>query len=99
VAGKVTVFNLDEVEKAIGGRIFGRKRVRGIQGVSIDSRTLRPGDLFFAIRGQQNDGHNFVKEAQEKGASAFVVEISAIWGFSTVSTKPCTGPPPVCGSA
>jgi len=42
-------------------------------GYSIDSRTLRPGDLFFAICGERLDGHNFVDAALERGACAAVV--------------------------
>ncbi len=43
-------------------------------GYSIDSRTVRAGDLFFAIRGPRFDGHDFVKAALEAGAVAAVVE-------------------------
>lgn len=43
-------------------------------GVSIDSRTLRPGELFFAVRGRRLDGHQFVREALERGAAGAVVE-------------------------
>ncbi len=42
-------------------------------GYSIDSRTLKPGDLFFAIRGERFDGHDFVAAALERGACAAVV--------------------------
>src|SRR5436190_8017044 len=42
--------------------------------VSIDSRTLQPGDLFWALRGAKHDGHNFVNEALRRGARACVVE-------------------------
>ncbi|HLG14148.1 MAG TPA: UDP-N-acetylmuramoyl-tripeptide--D-alanyl-D-alanine ligase [Blastocatellia bacterium] len=42
-------------------------------GYSIDSRTLRKGELFFAIRGETHDGHRFVADALEKGAMAVVV--------------------------
>lgn len=42
-------------------------------GYSIDSRTLAPGDLFFAIRGEHFDGHDFVPAAFERGACAAVV--------------------------
>jgi UDP-N-acetylmuramoyl-tripeptide--D-alanyl-D-alanine ligase len=42
-------------------------------GYSIDSRTLKPGDLFFAIRGERFDGHDFVGAALERGACAAVV--------------------------
>ncbi len=43
-------------------------------GLSIDSRTLRPGEVFFAIRGEHQDGHAFVEAAIGKGALAVVVE-------------------------
>jgi UDP-N-acetylmuramoyl-tripeptide--D-alanyl-D-alanine ligase len=43
------------------------------QGYSIDSRTLQPGDFFFAVKGERMDGHDFVGHALEKGAAAAVV--------------------------
>jgi UDP-N-acetylmuramoyl-tripeptide--D-alanyl-D-alanine ligase len=43
-------------------------------GYSIDSRTLQPGDLFFAVRGERLDGHDYVDAALSKGAIAAVVE-------------------------
>jgi UDP-N-acetylmuramoyl-tripeptide--D-alanyl-D-alanine ligase len=43
-------------------------------GASIDTRTLSPGNLFFALRGRNTDGHAFVTAAFEKGAAAVVVE-------------------------
>jgi UDP-N-acetylmuramoyl-tripeptide--D-alanyl-D-alanine ligase len=43
------------------------------QGYSIDSRTIRPGDLFFAIQGERFDGHDFVQQALDKGAVSAVV--------------------------
>ncbi len=45
-----------------------------ISRVSTDSRTLQPGDLFVALRGDNFDGHRFVEEAAERGASAALVE-------------------------
>lgn len=42
--------------------------------ISIDSRTLEPGNLFIAIRGEELDGHNYVEQAKEKGAIACVVD-------------------------
>lgn len=42
-------------------------------GYSIDSRSISPGNLFFAIRGQHLDGHQFVSQAFERGAIAAVV--------------------------
>lgn len=46
----------------------------GVLGVSIDSRTLEPGDLFIAIKGENSDGHDYVRAALEKGAAACVVD-------------------------
>jgi len=43
------------------------------QGVSIDSRTIKPGELFIAIAGDQFDGHAFIEQAQQNGASAAIV--------------------------
>ena len=42
-------------------------------GWSIDTRTLQPGDVFFAIRGASHDGHDFVEEAARRGARACVL--------------------------
>jgi len=49
-----------------------------IQGVSIDTRSLQPGDLFFAIEGEARDGHDFAQAALAKGAAgAFVLRSRA----------------------
>src|SRR5262245_45663544 len=44
-----------------------------VSGVSIDSRTVQPGDLFIALRGERFDGHQFVAEALRQGAGAVLV--------------------------
>src|ERR1700676_5217567 len=44
------------------------------QGYSIDSRTVRQGELFFAVKGERLDGHDYVTAALEKGAAAAVVQ-------------------------
>ncbi|RUW96454.1 UDP-N-acetylmuramoylalanyl-D-glutamyl-2,6-diaminopimelate--D-alanyl-D-alanine ligase [Mesorhizobium sp. M8A.F.Ca.ET.059.01.1.1] len=45
----------------------------GISGISIDSRSLQPGDAFFAIKGETMDGHDFVTAAIKAGAGVLVV--------------------------
>jgi UDP-N-acetylmuramoyl-tripeptide--D-alanyl-D-alanine ligase len=45
-----------------------------ITGISIDSRTLRPGEAYFAIKGAVHDGHDFVADALQAGAALAVVE-------------------------
>jgi len=57
--------------KAIG--FDGIKNLK-VTGVSIDSRTMKAGELFFAVRGDQFDGHNFISKAIESGAAGIVVE-------------------------
>jgi UDP-N-acetylmuramoyl-tripeptide--D-alanyl-D-alanine ligase len=46
---------------------------RKISGVSIDTRTLDPGSLFVALKGQSKDGHDYVDQAFQKGAAAALV--------------------------
>lgn len=45
-----------------------------VQGVSTDTRTLQPGDLFVALRGEQFDAHEFLEDVRNAGAIAAVVE-------------------------
>ena len=45
-----------------------------VNGVSIDSRSLRAGELFVALRGERFDGHAFVAESRERGAAGAMVE-------------------------
>ncbi|NDV85551.1 UDP-N-acetylmuramoylalanyl-D-glutamyl-2,6-diaminopimelate--D-alanyl-D-alanine ligase [Aurantimonas aggregata] len=46
---------------------------QSITGISIDTRTLEPGEAFFAIKGEQFDGHNFLMAATKAGAALHVV--------------------------
>ena len=51
-----------------------------IRGVSVDTRTLQPGNLYVAIRGENHDGHAFVAEAFRRGAAAALVAKTAVGG-------------------
>lgn len=51
-------------------------------GISIDSRTIRPGEIFFAIVGDKNDGHDYIVGAFEKGAAAVVINRSRLEQFA-----------------
>jgi UDP-N-acetylmuramoyl-tripeptide--D-alanyl-D-alanine ligase len=53
------------------------------QGYSIDSRTVQPGELFFAVKGERLDGHDFVEQALSRGAIAAVVEKARLAGYSS----------------
>jgi UDP-N-acetylmuramoyl-tripeptide--D-alanyl-D-alanine ligase len=50
-------------------------------GYSIDSRTIAPGELFFAVRGERLDGHDYVAAALERGALAAVVSRARVAGL------------------
>ena len=56
---------------ATGARSSGR--TEGASGVCIDSRSLQPGDLFVALRGEHGDGHDHVADALARGAAAALV--------------------------
>jgi len=66
---------LREVVEALHGTLppllTGEELVRG---VTTDSRVVEPGDLFFALRGERTDGHQYLQEVFAKGAVAAVVE-------------------------
>lgn len=57
--------------------LWGVERME-IKGVSIDSRTIKQGELFVAIKGERFDGHDFVHEAIKKGAWGAMVERTAL---------------------
>ena len=68
------LWTLDTAAAAMGGRaVADAAAPRDLSGISIDTRTLKVGDLFFAIRGEARDGHDFVRDALARGAGAAVV--------------------------
>jgi UDP-N-acetylmuramoyl-tripeptide--D-alanyl-D-alanine ligase len=70
----------------LGARVLGELPA-GVNGISIDTRSLETGDLFFAIKGDRTDGHDYVAGAFERGAAAAVVDeahASALKGLGTL---------------
>jgi UDP-N-acetylmuramoyl-tripeptide--D-alanyl-D-alanine ligase len=65
------LWSAEEVAAATAGRPVGDWCAHG---VSIDSRTVKPGDLFIAIKGPKHDGHKFADDALTAGAAAVVVQ-------------------------
>ena len=59
-----------EAESATLGKA---SRPFAASGLSIDTRTLKQGDLYIAIKGEKRDGHDFVREAFEAKAAAALV--------------------------
>ncbi len=64
--------SLNDVASYTGGKLNGSDIK--LTGVAIDSRKISCGDLFVAVRGENFDGHDFIKDAKNKGATAFLVE-------------------------
>lgn len=60
-----------ELARVVGGRVVGAGTA-AVTGAEVDSRRLRPGDLFVALPGDKRDGHEFVAEALETAAAALV---------------------------
>ncbi|PYQ00634.1 MAG: hypothetical protein DMF82_21585 [Acidobacteria bacterium] len=69
----VGALRIEDVATATGGRLLAPPARRDLTGVSIDSRTVRPGEVFFAIAGPRFDGHDFLVPAFTAGAAAAVV--------------------------
>jgi UDP-N-acetylmuramoyl-tripeptide--D-alanyl-D-alanine ligase len=57
------------ISSAVGAQLF--------TGVSIDSRTVKAGEVFFALRGEFHDGHHHLREAAGKGAALVVIDSDA----------------------
>ena len=66
---------LQDLLQTEGGTLWQSAKTEGTSftGVSIDSRTIKPGEVFFAINGERFDGHSFLEDVIHKGAAAVVV--------------------------
>jgi UDP-N-acetylmuramoyl-tripeptide--D-alanyl-D-alanine ligase len=67
---KLPLSKIEELLSATGGECELKEIA---QGYSIDSRTIQPGELFFAVKGERLDGHDYVHQALEHGAVSAVV--------------------------
>ena len=63
-----------DVTAATGGRLIRGNARQPIEGISIDSRTIGPGDFFIAIRGERFDGHAFIGDVLSRDALGFLAE-------------------------
>src|ERR1043166_7521668 len=67
---------LSQIAKFSGASLSSGRGSVMIDKLSTDSRTLRPGEMFIALRGENFDGHNFVESAAKAGAAGAIVESS-----------------------
>ena len=67
--------SFEELAKEVQGQLTPADiSAPGFKGVAIDSRTIKRDELFIAIRGEHNDGHNFIEQAIAKGASGVIAD-------------------------
>ena len=67
---------LKEIVEAVDGKTLQGNPDQVVNNMTIDSRRVKPGDLFFAIVGENNDGHNFIPEAVDNGARVVITSRS-----------------------
>jgi UDP-N-acetylmuramoyl-tripeptide--D-alanyl-D-alanine ligase len=67
-------FTAEQIADACGGALCRGSGGTRAQGVSTDTRTLRCGEAFFALRGPNHDGHDYLPEAVADGAPILVVD-------------------------
>ncbi len=71
------MINTEFILKSTNGQLISGSPDIDFRNITIDSRRVKENDLFIAIRGENHDGHEFIKEAFENGAAGAVVETSA----------------------
>jgi UDP-N-acetylmuramoyl-tripeptide--D-alanyl-D-alanine ligase len=74
-------YSLEEIGRAVGGTLSGVDPCFRIARVSTDTRTIQPGDLFWALAGDNFDGHDFCEKALAGGGAAAVIESSKLPGI------------------
>lgn len=68
------MLGLDFVLNSTGGKLVSGRSRGGFSGVSTDSRNISAGEIFFALKGDNYDGHEYIDEAIKKGAVGAVIE-------------------------
>jgi len=68
------MFKISEIIKATQAQIINGKSDLEFSNLSLDTRRIKKGELFLAIKGSKFDGHDFLKEAEKKGAVGLIVE-------------------------
>jgi len=69
----MTAWTVHQLLEATQGWLVRGSPTGVVDGISIDSRRLTPGEAFIAIRGTRYDGHQFIEEAAHRGASCLIV--------------------------
>jgi UDP-N-acetylmuramoyl-tripeptide--D-alanyl-D-alanine ligase len=78
--------SLQEIARLADGQLSNGDEKIVVDQISTDSRTLKPGELFVALRGENFDGHHFVEAAAKAGATGAIVDLA--WTGNTPSKFP-----------
>jgi len=85
-------WTITQIIQATGGQLLDDSAQRNFTGISIDSRRIRPDELFVAIKGLNYDGHNYIKAVIRKGGRGFVVASDKVGQLSfSASGLPTAG--------
>ena len=66
-------FTIEDIVRGTRGALLGGDLGIAVGGISIDSRSLAVGEVFFAVRGERLDGHVFLRDAVGRGAACLVI--------------------------
>lgn len=78
---------LQEIAGATEGVLWGADPAFPVENISTDTRSLQPGDLFWALQGDQFDGHDYCRDAIGKGAVAVVIRAEKLPGIEIPSIR------------
>ncbi len=73
---------LEDIFEIPGAVVYNSDKYSDIELVSIDSRNIKKGSLFIAIKGEKFDGHDFVREVLKKNVSAVMIDQNKYKNFS-----------------
>ena len=74
--------NVSDILKATGGKLIQGDSELPINGISTDTRSIKHGEIFFALEGKNYDGHKFVEQAIHNGAAGAVISSSKKAAYS-----------------
>jgi len=71
----MSFWSLESIKTVVGGAWLARPEAApAVEGLSTDSRAVRPGQVFLALRGERTDGHRYLREAAAAGAALLVID-------------------------
>ena len=86
------MFTTQQISKITRGHCLQPGRTLKIRGISIDSRTIKKGHVYIAVKGQRLNGHDFIAQAARRGAVAVIVsrKVACPEGVAVIMVKNTT---------